>query len=447
MKPKASHRPKSEPSSTPTTTSRRGHLRQLGGGGLLGAGVAAAGLSSVAAALPRTGLAAPAPAASARLEGMIFSRWRGDPWALGSYSYIAKYARARDRLALGNPVGDQLYFAGEATDRDCPATVHGALQSGWDAAERLATNGPRRGRVVVIGAGFSGLGAAQALSQAGNEVTVIEARDRVGGRVHTDRSLGLPLDLGASWIHGTRGNPLSRMARSRGVDWVNTNYDRGVLRDARGQRRRLYGGPDWLYQIADIQHAFGADPDQLGREAYTEGDWYGGPDAVIPVGYDQLIPALAGNYRLLTGLPVTRIDHGGPAGVRITVADGSTADFDAAVVTVPLGVLKAGSITFSPALPDWKQDAINRMGMGLLSKVCLKFDRAFWEPDALRILHDAVPGRFNQFVNLLPSTGVPILVAFHGGSDADALERLSDTQVQAEALAALNRMYPASLSS
>ena len=446
VKPKASHRPKSEPSSTPTTTSRRGHLRQLGGGGLLGAGVTAAGLSAVAAALPRTGLAAPAPAASARLEGMIFTRWRADPWALGSYSYIAKDARARDRLALGNPVGDQLYFAGEATDRDCPATVHGALQSGWDAAERLATNGPRRGRVAVIGAGFSGLGAAQALSQAGYEVTVIEARDRVGGRVHTDRRLGLPLDLGASWIHGTRGNPLSRMARSRSVDWVNTNYDRGLLRDARGQRRHLYGGPDWLYQIADIQHAFGADPDQLGREAYTEGNWYGGPDAVIPAGYDQLIPALAGNYRLLTGLPVTRIDHG-TAGVSITVADGSTARFEAAVVTVPLGVLKAGSIAFAPALPDWKQDAIDRLGMGLLSKVCLRFDRPFWDPKVLRILHDAVPGRFNQFVNLLPSTGVPVLVAFHGGSDADDLERLSDAQVQAEALAALNRMYPASLSS
>ena len=52
-------------------------------------------------------------------------------------------------------------------------------------------------------------------------------------------------------------------------------------------------------------------------------------------------------------------------------ADGSAADFAAAVVTVPLGVLKAGSITFAPALPDEKQDAIDRMGMGLLSKVCL----------------------------------------------------------------------------
>ena len=115
------------------------------------------------------------------------------------------------------------------------------------------------------------------------------------------------------------------------------------------------------------------------------------------------------------------------------------------MVTVPLGVLKAGSITFAPALPDGKQDAINRMG-GCCPRSS-QFDRPFWDPGVLRILHDAVPGRFNQFVNLLPSTGVPVLVAFHGGSDADELERLSDAQVQAEALAALNRMYPASLSS
>ena len=52
-----------------------------------------------------------------------------------------------------------------------------------------------------------------------------------------------------------------------------------------------------------------------------------------------------------------------------------------------------------------------------------------------------------RLTNWLNRPGVPILVAFHGGSDADALERLSDAQVQAEALSALNRMYPASLSS
>ena len=141
MKPKATSPTALAPQ---TTTSRRGHLRLLGGGGLLGASAVAAGLGGVTTALPGSALAAPAPAASARLEGMIFTRWRADPWALGAYSYISENARARDRLALGSPVGDRLFFAGEATDRDCPATVHGALQSGWDAAERLAGIGPRR---------------------------------------------------------------------------------------------------------------------------------------------------------------------------------------------------------------------------------------------------------------------------------------------------------------
>ena len=131
----------------------------------------------------------------------------------------------------------------------------------------------------------------------------------------------------------------------------------------------------------------------------------------------------------------------------LTTADGTTTGFEAVIVTVPLGVLKSGSLTFAPALPDWKQGAIDRLGMGLLSKVCLRFDQPFWDPTAFRLLHDAVPGRFNQFVNLMPSTGFPVLVAFHGGSDADALERLSDGEIQAEALAALDRMYPASLTS
>lgn len=430
-----------------TVTSRRTHLRLLGGGGIAGVGLTATGLTTGGlTAVPDLARAIPAAARSARLEGMIFTRWRADPWSQGAYSYLPKGVSARDRVALGTPVGRRLYFAGEATDRDCPATVHGALQSGWDAAEALSADGPQRGRIAVIGAGFSGLGAAQMLSKAGYQVTVIEARDRVGGRVHTDRSLGLPLDLGASWIHGTRGNPLSQLARRLGVQWVNSDYDSGVLRDRQGRRRRMYSGPDWLYQIAEVQHAFGADPAQLGREAYTEGDWYGGPDAVIPVGYDQLIAGLKGSYRLLTGTPVTRIEYG-PDQAVLTTADGTTTGFEAVIVTVPLGVLKSGSLTFAPALPDWKQGAIDRLGMGLLSKVCLRFDQPFWDPTAFRLLHDAVPGRFNQFVNLMPSTGFPVLVAFHGGSDADALERLSDGEIQAEALAALDRMYPASLTS
>ena len=100
MKPKATSPTALAPQ---TTTSRRGHLRLLGGGGLLGASAVAAGLGGVTTALPGSALAAPAPAASARLEGMIFTRWRADPWALGAYSYISENAWARDCLLYTSP--------------------------------------------------------------------------------------------------------------------------------------------------------------------------------------------------------------------------------------------------------------------------------------------------------------------------------------------------------
>src|SRR5689334_20173394 len=70
-----------------------------------------------------------------------------------------------------------------------------------------------RDHVVIIGAGFSGLAAARKLADDGLRVTVLEARDRIGGRTRTDTSLGVPIDIGASWIHGTEDNPLTKLAQ------------------------------------------------------------------------------------------------------------------------------------------------------------------------------------------------------------------------------------------
>ena len=110
----------------------------------------------------------------------------------------------------------------------------------------MGTAGPER--VIVVGAGMAGLVAARLLHDSGFAVTVLEARDRLGGRTWTDDSLGAPLDLGGSWVHGVAGNPLTLWCEKLGVPLVESQGDR-LLIDERataptreGQRRRAVLG-------------------------------------------------------------------------------------------------------------------------------------------------------------------------------------------------------------
>lgn len=85
--------------------------------------------------------------------------------------------------------------------------------------------------IVVIGAGIAGLAAARDLSSQGHAVTVLEAHDRIGGRPKTDTRLGVPLDLGAWWIHGVQGNPISGLAWAIGARMASTTYDSATTFD------------------------------------------------------------------------------------------------------------------------------------------------------------------------------------------------------------------------
>ena len=403
------------------------------------------------------------------------TRWGQDPWSRGSYSYLGPGASSATRRMLARPIDDRLFFAGEATDTEHPATVHGALASGQRAAIEIQ-EASKPGLIVVIGAGVAGLGAARDLTAAGREVVVLESRQRIGGRVWSDTVGGAPVDLGGSWLHGLRDNPLTDLAASLDIDLIRTDYEDAVLFDADG-RPVDWSNLDHLYDLvedmlsssrstksmatavdelrrqvevedrrhleyvlaSEIDHWFAAGPEDLAFSGVHEGGWSRGGDAIPATSYRPIIEHLATGLDIRLGHPVSEVIRT-ESGIRITTEETEFRG-EAVVITVPLGVLQAGTIRFDPALPTVKSTAIQTLGMGTMDKVVLHFEEPFWDPDVDLIAYaSSEPGRFIEWYNAIPWTGHPILVGFNAGRPAVEVESWSDERILTASLDVLGRL-------
>ncbi|MEV0261108.1 FAD-dependent oxidoreductase [Streptomyces sp. NPDC050617] len=401
-------------------------------------------------------------------EPVAFLRtsWSTDPFALGSYSYLAPSplgVSVREKLAA--PVG-RLHFAGEATSSEAPATQAGALLSGRRAADEIIKAAGPGEHVIVIGSGFSGLGCARDLTDEGVHVTVLEGRDRVGGRTWTERLDGIPAEMGASWIHGSEGNPLTTLLReTRGRSYP-FDYDSVVGRDEDAiaeldthmAKSEDIEDPDTTAVSAllprpmppELRYAvnsvlvqeYAAEPEHLALSAEKEGVAGQGCDLLLPDGYDKLLAHVRGTIPVRTGAVVTRIARD-PGGVTLTLADGETLRADRCVITVPLGVLKARKITFEPALPVQKREAIDALGFGLLDKLWIQFPSVFWDKNADLVgwFDPADPGRWSWWLNGHRAFGKPVLLGFNAGRPAHDHAHLTDRQVVDSAMDALRRMH------
>ncbi|KAG8004905.1 Lysine-specific histone demethylase 1B, partial [Nibea albiflora] len=335
--------------------------------------------------------------------------------------------------------------------------------------------------VIIIGAGASGLAAARQLQNFGSQVMVLEARDRIGGRVWDDTSLGVTVGRGAQIVNGCVNNPIALMCEQVGIkmhklgDRCDLFQEGGQATDPAIDKRMdfhfnaiLDVVSEWRkdksqnqdiplkekvqevkknflqesgiqfseleekvlqFHLSNLEYACGSTLDQVSARSWDHNEFFAqfsGDHTLLTKGYSLLLHKLGEGLDIRTKCPVCNL----------------------VLVTVPLTLLQKNTIQFNPPLPERKLKAIHSLGAGIIEKIALQFPYRFWDSKIQGADYFGhIPpgpdkrGMFSVFYDMEPQGKQAVLMSVITGDAVPVVRDMEDKEVVDECMKVLRELF------
>ncbi|KAK4803046.1 hypothetical protein SAY86_001249 [Trapa natans] len=353
---------------------------------------------------------------------------------------------------------------------------------------------PSRSYVIIIGAGVSGISAAKVLAENGVEdVLILEASDRIGGRMRKEDFRGVPVELGAGWIVGVGGkesNPIWELAHQSGLrtcfsDYSHARYNiydrsgkifpRGVAADSYKRAVDSANQGLMIQQVGDLSKSnqpsstlmtpidlaidfFLHDFEMAEAVPISTFTDLGEREFLVADerGYECLLYKMAQGFlftpdgkildsRLKLNKVVKEIVQNSRNGVTVTTEDGCIYEANYLIVSVSIGVLQSDLISFRPPLPRWKMEAVNMVDVKVYTKVFLKFPHKFWPcgPNKEFFIYAHERRGYYTFwqhmENAFPGSNILVVTLTNG--ESMRVEEQTDEETLREAMSVLRDMF------
>uniref|UniRef100_A0A673AWT9 [histone-H3]-N(6),N(6)-dimethyl-L-lysine(4) FAD-dependent demethylase n=1 Tax=Sphaeramia orbicularis TaxID=375764 RepID=A0A673AWT9_9TELE len=360
----------------------------------------------------------------------------------------------------------------------------------------------RSKNVIIIGAGASGLAAARQLQNFGTQVVVLEARERIGGRVWDDTRLGVTVGQGAQIVNGCVNNPIALMCEQMSIkmhklgERCDLFQEGGQVTDPAFDKRMdfhfnaiLDVVSEWRkdksqnqdtplgekvqevkknflqesgiqfseleekvlqFHLSNLEYACGSTLDQVSARSWDHNEFFAqfsGDHTLLTKGYSVLLHKLAEGLDIRTKCQVQSIDYSGDL-VKVTSSNGSQWTAQKVLVTVPLTLLQKNMIQFNPPLPERKLKAIHSLGAGIIEKIALQFPHRFWDGKIQGADYFGhIPpspdkrGMFSVFYDMDPQGKQAVLMSVITGDAVPAVREMEDKEVVDECMKVLRELF------